>query len=525
VLVVEDESLVAASFARMLRGLASGVSIANDAESALQLLDRDEYDVVVSDIQMPGMSGTDLLRAVRARDLDLPVIFATGEASVESAAAAVEHGAFRYLTKPVAAEVLRQAVEKAAKLRALTRQKAGAGADGRAELEPALRRAIASLTMAYQPIVSAERKAAIGCEALMRSTEPTLRSPPAVIDAAEKLGALHMLGRRCRNVVASDLDRTRATATTFVNLHSADLADSDLYDPQAPLSRHAGRIVLEITERASLEGVADLDSRLHALRGLGYRIAVDDLGAGYAGLHYFARIKPELVKIDMSLVRGVDADAVKQRVVLSLVSLASGLGMEVVAEGVETVAERDTVIRLGSTYVQGYNLAKPGPPFPTVTWKEAPGGDGTTDAADRGPGGPREEREHAPSRGRREGARRQDQEERRPAPRERAHAGRRLREGARGPRAEGGREGRRAHQGPRPGGVRRGEEGRRRGGRQRAHGGRGQGQGARGPRAAGLEQAELSEAIRRERAPARAWGLGQPTSWWTQRRRAWRTTR
>lgn len=365
VLIVDDEPAVAAALARVVSGTGAEVSVLHDATAALRALETTEFDVIVSDLAMAGMSGTELLRAVRARDLDLPVIQITGAPSVESAATAVELGAFRYLTKPLSPDVLRKAVLEAAHLRSLSRARGG---EDRLRLDQSLRRALKTLRVAYQPIVSCATRETIGFEALMRSTEPALTTPAAVIDAAEKLGLLHTLGRRVRNIVAAQIeDAPRATAI-FVNLHPSDLADPDLFDPASPLSRVARQVVLELTERASLEAVPDLELRFESLRALGYRLAVDDLGAGYAGLSYFARVQPEIVKVDMSLVRGVDADVVRQRVVHSLVSLATGLGMEVVAEGIETAAERDCVVRLGCTYVQGYALARPGPAFPSITW-------------------------------------------------------------------------------------------------------------------------------------------------------------
>jgi len=153
-----------------------------------------------------------------------------------------------------------------------------------------------------------------------------------------------------------------------VNLHPADLADPELYLADAPLARFASRIVLEITERASLEAVPDVSARMAELRTRGYRIAVDDLGAGYAGLNYFASLRPDIVKIDMSLTRGVDVDPVRAKVVQSLVNLSHELGMLVVAEGVETVGERDTLVAMGCNYLQGYLLARPAAPFVAIEW-------------------------------------------------------------------------------------------------------------------------------------------------------------
>lgn len=368
ILVVDDEPAVAQSVARVLRADDRLIDVVSDGVAAREHLERAAYDLVISDVRMPNMTGDELLRAIRERDLDLPVILLTGGPTLESAIAAVELGAFRYLLKPYDIAELRRVADEAIRMRGLSRTKDAVAHEARAELERSFRGAMVSLRMAYQPIVDARTRAVVGYEALMRSSQASLPHPGAVLDAAEKLGMLHVLGRRIRNLVANEADQTTGKHLFYVNIHPADLADADLYDPVAPLSRHAQRTILELTERASLEATPDLDTRFAQLRALGYRLAVDDLGAGYAGLSYFARVQPEIVKIDMSLVRGIATDPVRQRVVLSIIGLATPLGMEVVAEGVETVEERDTVVRLGCTYVQGYALAKPGPPYPEVTW-------------------------------------------------------------------------------------------------------------------------------------------------------------
>ena len=125
----------------------------------------------------------------------------------------------------------------------------------------------------------------------------------------------------------------------------------------------AHQVTLELTERTSLHGAADLRARLDALRSMGFRLAVDDLGAGYAGLSSLAIVAPEVVKIDMSLVRDVDKSASKQEVIRSMTRLASDLGMELIVEGVETAGERDVLASLGCDLMQGYFFARPGPGF------------------------------------------------------------------------------------------------------------------------------------------------------------------
>jgi EAL domain-containing protein (putative c-di-GMP-specific phosphodiesterase class I) len=127
-------------------------------------------------------------------------------------------------------------------------------------------------------------------------------------------------------------------------------------------------VVLEITERASLEKVKDVRAKIAELRRMGFRIAIDDLGAGYAGLTSFATLEPEFVKLDMSLVRDIDHNHTKATVVRSMVSVCKELSMMVVAEGVETPQECDLLVALGCDFLQGYLLAKPGRAFPNFVW-------------------------------------------------------------------------------------------------------------------------------------------------------------
>ena len=174
-------------------------------------------------------------------------------------------------------------------------------------------------------------------EALVRNEEPTLRSPPDLFEAAERLGRLQELGRAVRDRVARTLDEQPMSALLFINLHAMELDDDSLISADAPLSRHAARVVLEVTERAPLEKIRDVTARVAQLRALGYRIAVDDLGAGYAGLTSFAHLEPEVVKVDMSLIRGIDRSPMKQKLLGSIVALCRDLGIEIIAEGVETV--------------------------------------------------------------------------------------------------------------------------------------------------------------------------------------------
>jgi EAL domain-containing protein (putative c-di-GMP-specific phosphodiesterase class I) len=312
---------------------------------------------------------------VREHDLDVPVILNTGQPDVETATRAVEYGAFRYLFKPVPLAVLADAVGHAVRWHEMARAKRQAfeSGDGRASflgdraaLDNRFDAAIGSLWIAYQPVVRANKREIFGYEALVRSDSTTLAAPIDLFSVAEQVGRLHELGRAIRARIAGDAALAPPRAALLVNLHAQDLNDPELTAPGAPLSRIAERVILEVTERSRLDSVQGIVAKVAALRQLGFRVAVDDLGAGYAGLSSFVLLEPDLIKIDMSLVRGIDASRTKQTIVQSMLRLAADqLGLSVICEGVETQAEHDKLVALGAELFQGNLFGQPGRGFAT----------------------------------------------------------------------------------------------------------------------------------------------------------------
>jgi EAL domain-containing protein (putative c-di-GMP-specific phosphodiesterase class I) len=233
------------------------------------------------------------------------------------------------------------------------------------ELEDKLNRCVATLAMHFQPIVDARTRGRFGYEALLRTTDTALPHPGAVLDAAERLERVPSLGRAVRAHVAKVI----AAAPTergmfFINLHLLDLFDKQITSAFAPLSKVASRVCLEITERTSLDGGAlDLRYRVAELRELGFRIAIDDLGGGHARMGTFSPVDTDFVKLDMSLVRDLGKHPVKQHLIRSIASLCREQGAMVIAEGVETDTEARLLVELGCDLLQGYLIARPGPPF------------------------------------------------------------------------------------------------------------------------------------------------------------------
>jgi EAL domain-containing protein (putative c-di-GMP-specific phosphodiesterase class I) len=375
ILLADDEPEIRRAYERVLKRAQIDVVTAADGASALAAVREQPFDAIVSDISMPGLTGLQLLRAVRERDLDVPVILMTGGSALRIATEAVQYGATRVLLKPVESQLLIDTVQRAVGLYNLAKLKRQAlelmGAEDKllgdsAALTNCFERAIATLYMAFQPIVDLRARRVYAYEALLRSEEPALAKPDLMLGAAERLGRLTEIGRSIRAAVARAASQAPSDALLFVNLRAEDLEDEQLWAASSPLSALARRVVLEITERTSIERVPHLGDRIDMLRRLGYRIAVDDLGAGYAGLSTLAMVEPEVVKLDMSLVRDVDSNATKRGIVTSMSELCSQLGMKVVVEGVETLAERDVLFAAKCELMQGFYFARPERGFASV---------------------------------------------------------------------------------------------------------------------------------------------------------------
>jgi len=376
VLVVDDDEALLRIHARALEKGGYRVETAPDGSAAALALERTSFDVILSDVDMPGLNGIELLARVRAHDLDVPIVLITGNPSIDTAMQAIEHGALRYLTKPVRLEEIVKVAGQAALLHRIAKAKREAFTFAGIErfvgdyagLVSTFASAMEDLYIAYQPIVSSANGTVFAYEALLRSRMPSLPHPGAMLDAAERLGRVHELGRRVRAKAIEPLGRLPENVLLFVNLHPSDLLDEDLFDPAGALAAVAGRVVLEITERAALQGIGDVVARVASLRKLGFRVAIDDLGAGYAGLTSFALLEPDIVKLDMALIRNLHREPIKQKLVRTMVSTCKELDILVTGEGIETPEERDELARAGCDLMQGYLFARPGEAFPVPSF-------------------------------------------------------------------------------------------------------------------------------------------------------------
>jgi EAL domain-containing protein (putative c-di-GMP-specific phosphodiesterase class I) len=363
VLVVDDDPGMRRICARVLGHEGWEVVVVDGGKAAIASVREQAtpFDCVVSDVHMPEIDGFALIAAIRHHDEELPVLLMTGDPSLDGAVRAIDTGAVSYLSKPFDHETLAAGVARASRRHGIARMRRRASSITDSDLRDTVARfdnALACAWMAFQPIVDVSKNRTFAYEALVRTDEASLSRPDVLIATAERLGRIHDLGRTVRAAVARAASGIPEGVSIFVNVHGLELTDEDLFSDSCALAPLASRIVLEITERIGLDNVAG-PARVAMLRQRGYRIAVDDLGAGYAALGALATLEPDIVKLDMSLVRDIDRHPTKRRVVGAIATLCRELGSRVVAEGVETQAELGTVRDAGVELIQGFLLARP----------------------------------------------------------------------------------------------------------------------------------------------------------------------
>ena len=211
----------------------------------------------------------------------------------------------------------------------------------------------------YHPIVNAADGDVFGYEALARGSIRSLRRPEVMFEVAAEAGLIWELSRLCRaRAIEGIAQLLKPGELLFINVDPHDFADPEFGEAALDVV-DAHRIVIEITERTAIKDYPMFRERLRAFRDRGFRFAVDDAGSGYAGLGSIANLEPDFIKLDISLINGIDENFIKQDLVETLVRFANDQGARVIAEGVEFEQEYEVVKALGVHLVQGFYLHRP----------------------------------------------------------------------------------------------------------------------------------------------------------------------
>lgn len=377
VLIADDEPALRGALAELL-GQEDQVLIvgtAGDADEAIELAHSSTPDIALVDVKMPAGGGPRAAREIIRVSPATRVIALSAFEDRPTVLEMLRAGAVGYLVKGTAAE---QIVDSIAKVMqggtSLSSEVVGGLV---AELTSQLRRqeiveeeleqrrteiqrflSGEGLTMAFQPILDLRTGTMVGAEALARFGSLPPRSPIEWFAEAVQLE----LGVQLELATIRQAMRalSKLPQDVYLSLNASPRAAMSPALPGA-LGELADRIVIEITEHEAIADYAELMQALAALRGFGVKIAIDDAGAGFASLRHTLQIAPDIVKVDMSLVRDIDKDRGRRALASALISFSDEMQMDIIAEGIETKEELDTLLELGVRYGQGFFLAKPGP--------------------------------------------------------------------------------------------------------------------------------------------------------------------
>jgi EAL domain-containing protein (putative c-di-GMP-specific phosphodiesterase class I)/CheY-like chemotaxis protein len=370
VLVVDDNQSNVA-FLRALLEDAGLHRITSQTDSRLVAaeLPRANPDLILLDLHMPYLDGHQVLEKIVAfaAGTYLPVLVLTSDVTSDARDRALAHGARDYLTKPLDVTEVTLRVANLLETRQLyaalrhsvwTEQETG-------EDEEIMRRRTEALltesaiTPSFQRVVNIANMQTVGYEALARFDKPHERGPAGYFLDAFKVGlgvqlewlavtkALEFLKAAPPNTFLA----LNMGPATILHLKEQALCAPDLYH----------RLVIELTEHVPIEDYSAVHDALCAMRAEGTRLAADDLGSGYAGFRHLIALKPDIIKLDISLVSGIDTNNEARALASALVAFAKDVGAKVIAEGVERVPELARLRQIGVHWAQGYLLGRPGP--------------------------------------------------------------------------------------------------------------------------------------------------------------------
>jgi len=216
--------------------------------------------------------------------------------------------------------------------------------------------------IAYQPIINLRNLKIVGYEALARVNFPELANPQVLFQIAEESSQVWDLSRLCRARAIERLGELPKEALLFINFHPEDFYDTNILygaSSEALFKVEAKRIVIELTERSAVRDFVLFKKSWESLKERGFSFAIDDLGSGYSSLELIASLRPDYIKFDISLIRGIAQSSTKQALLRTLAHFSREIGAISVAEGVETKQELDILRGYDCDLVQGFYFARP----------------------------------------------------------------------------------------------------------------------------------------------------------------------
>jgi EAL domain-containing protein (putative c-di-GMP-specific phosphodiesterase class I)/CheY-like chemotaxis protein len=363
ILIIDDEPDFSKTMQFFLENSNFRVMTAMGAEEGLEKA-RFKPNLILLDLRLPVMNGHEVCRRLKedAATRYIPVIMLTSQNETIDKVEAFGLGVVDYIGKDFPLEEILARIKGAINEISLATSAEAMQEKNKKILE--LRKIIdeKNIRILFQPILELSTKRIIGYEALTRGPQGSIMEHPIeLFTTANDANMFFEIDTLCRsmsikkavflgkdNILFLNTDPTIISTDYFRNMEF--LKDSAILPTQ---------ICIEITERTCVKNFEKLAVKLNYFKSMGIKIAIDDVGEGYSSLKAIAELKPEFIKIDISLVRGVDSDTIKSSLTQVIVELAKKVKSYAVAEGIETEDEYKTLLSMGVEYGQGYLFAKP----------------------------------------------------------------------------------------------------------------------------------------------------------------------
>jgi EAL domain-containing protein (putative c-di-GMP-specific phosphodiesterase class I)/ActR/RegA family two-component response regulator len=352
------------------------VGEAADAAEAVELARRLQPDIAILDVRMPKGGGPEGAQLIGSFAQTTRVLAFSSYATTPQILAMIEAGTCGYVVKGgdpgevitavrtitggdvyLPAKISATVVECLRASLMAGGQRMGQRSRLQNLVDDVLRRR--AVTMHYQPIVHLATDHIVGYEALARIDSPRSQPPNEWFEDAKTVGRLAELEQLTIATALAQLDQLPPRAFLAINITPESAGGRMLAEgfDAVPLER----IVLEITEHSQVSDYGLLADALGPLRARGLRVAIDDVGAGYSSLSHVVRLAPEIIKIDRSFTAGIETHQGHRSLIAAMRSFADDTGADVLAEGIETGTELETMQTLGVTLGQGYYLGRPQP--------------------------------------------------------------------------------------------------------------------------------------------------------------------
>ena len=385
ILVIEDEQVIRENILKLLKAEGYDVTGAENGAQGLNAALSNLPDVILCDVMMPQLDGYGVLVALRSHPVTatVPFVFLTGKADRSQVRQGMELGADDYLTKPFTkAELVGAISSRLKKQAALAQQQYDLrssqssallqeAADRLEQIKTSLCGALKreEFQVYYQPQVNLQTGKIMSAEALVRWLHPEkgLISPAEFIPDAEETGFIVQLGEWVLQTACRQMQFWQNAGFSLeqvaVNLSPRQFHQPDLSSRVAQILAEIGlaptSLELELTESMMVEDAESAIATLQQLKNLGVSISIDDFGTGYSSLSYLTQYPFDVLKIDRCFISSITDGCTNAAIVKAIIEMAHSLCLEVIAEGVETEAERDFLWRYECDTMQGYLFSPP----------------------------------------------------------------------------------------------------------------------------------------------------------------------